>query len=167
MDKQKKQELAEFDERWSFEKTVNKNGFNVSWEEAKNVYNGLIGGPDLIENSENNENMDLFLKIQDLEEPEKSVVAKVKKKLGLTKEPETGLTFHHSSIYKFYRKLANELDVSVAEAVVKVRDKPEELRQHFDIGESSSYDVDHVSTMDTSESTFMESSELEELIEDE
>jgi hypothetical protein len=166
MDKEKKEELAEFDARWSFEKTVNKHGYDVSWEDAKKTYNGLIGGPDITEESESDENMDLFLKIQDLERPKPGFIHKIKNWLGLIEEPETGLTFHHSSIYIFYEKLADELNIPVAEAVVKLRDNPNDLREHFGIGETSSYDIDHVSTMDTSESTFMESEELEAMIED-
>jgi hypothetical protein len=167
MDLEKKKELARFDGRWSFEKTVNKDGHDVSWEDAKRTYNGLIGGPDMTEESESDENMDLFLKIQDLERPKPGIIHRIKDYFGLIEEPEQGLTFHHETIYRFYEKLADELDSSIAEAVVKLRDNPNDLREHFGIGESSSYDVEHVSTMDTSESTFMESEELEAMIEDE
>jgi hypothetical protein len=167
MDKDKKEELAEFDQRWNFENTVNKHGYNVSWEDAKRTYNGLIGGPDLVEDSETGENMDLFLKIQDLDEPKPGIIHRVKDYLGMVDEPEQGLTLHHETIHRFYEKLADELDSSIAEAVVKLRDNPDKLREHFGIGETSSYDIDHVSTMDTSESTFMESEELEAMIEDE
>jgi hypothetical protein len=152
MDQDKKQELAETDKRWNFEKTV-KTPVETDWEEVKDEFNQLQG-----------DQGDLYMTISNLELP--TAVDKLRQwyrnKTGFG---EHEVTFHHSQVYNFYFKLAYELEICVGEAVKMLLKSKEELRDHFELGETVNVSINNVDSMDTSESSVTRD-ELQELLED-
>lgn len=152
MDEEKKKELAEYDARWEFEKQVQipniSGGFD--WEKVKNLYNNL-----------QEEQGDLYMAVDKLPNPDRLESVKI---WWLNRKTEgTTVTFHHSGVYRFYLKLANELEVSVGQAVFKLLSDKEALRKHFGLGGTVNVNFSEVGDMDTSSSK-VSKEELKEMI---
>jgi len=159
MDNQKKQELAEFDERWKFEQTINVPTDEriveaVEWQKVRKMFNQL-----------QDNNGDLYMTIANLELPSK--IDKAKLWYRNRKQEGEQVTFHHTQVYNFYLKLAHELDVSVGQAVHKIMFEQDQLREYFDLGKTVNVSINNVDAMGTAESSNVSKDELEEFIEDE
>jgi len=156
MDKQKKQELAEKDSRWSFEKTIQvpTQQSDLDWGQVKDTFNMLQG-----------EEGDLYMEVSKMPLP------KTKDKIWMWyrqyQTQGTNVTFHHSQVYEWFKALAHYLNVSTGEAVHKVLYNREELRETLDLGDTVNVSVNSVSSMDTRQETEVSKDELKEMIEDE
>jgi len=159
MNEEKKQELAEFDERWKFEKTIqvpinDSLRQALDWQKVRGKFNQL-----------QDNNGDLYMTIANLELP--SRIDKAKMWYRNRKQEGEPVTFHHTQVYNFYLKLAHELDVSVGEAVHKIMFEQDQLREYFDLGKTVNVSINNVDAMETAESSNVSKDELEEFIEDE
>ena len=154
MDEDKKKELAEFDQRWNFEKTVQvPTTQDLDWQKVRAVFNDL-----------QSDQGDLYMTIANLETPQGFDT--LRQWYRNRKQNGEEVTFHHSQVYNFYVKLANEFNVSVGKAVFKVLYEKDELRDYFDLGKTVNVSMNNVDLMDTEESS-VSRDELEEFIEDE
>lgn len=142
MDKQRKSELAEVDERWSFEKTVGipETSHGDEWQHLKGLYNSL-----------QEEQGDLYMRISSLPRPSRLDRLKVWGR-DKTSSFNGEVTFHHSQVYNWFLKLAVYLDTGIGEAVQKVYNDIEGLREMFELGETMNVDIGHVDSMDTGDS---------------
>lgn len=158
MDKQKKEELAGFDDRWSFEKTVEvpvKQDFReaLDWEKIRYVFNDL-------QDSQG----DLYMNVSKLGSPGLKEKLKLRyREFQASGEP---VTFHHKQIFEWFEGLANHLEISVGEAVYKVLYEKESLRETLELGDTMNVNIGSVQDIEPEESK-VGKEELKGLIEDE
>lgn len=153
MDKQKKQELAEMDSRWEFEKTVEV-ADDIDWEDVRQKFNEL----------QSNQG-DLYMVVDKMDTP--SLMQKVKIWFdGYHRSINNKVTFHHKQVYDWFSKLAAHYEISVGSAVWKVFNKEDELREELDLGNTVNVDIGSVGDVAPAESK-VDKDELQELIEDE
>lgn len=157
MDKEKKKELAEFDKRWNFEKTVevptNEDMVEaLDWEKIRSLFNELQG-----------DQGDLYMNVSKLDAP--GLKEKLKLRYREFKVEGEPVTFHHKQIFQWFQGLANYLEISVGEAVYKVLYERESLREELDLGDTLNIDIGSVQSIEPEESK-VDESELEALIED-
>lgn len=160
MDKQKKQELAETDGRWEFEKKVRTQN-QVSWESARERFNEL-----------QTDQGDLYMTVDKLEQPtllEKAKLWFKQKRYG--EDWGRTMTFHHEQVYNWYLRLANELDKPVGAVLdmLFVLDEStlEKLRDHFDLGDTVNVEVNAMGDMAEPKESQVSKDELREMINDE
>lgn len=158
MDKKKKEELASFDQRWNFEKTVtvpthNYDKLGVNWEQIREEFNEL-------QESQG----DLYMNVSKLDSPG----LKEKLKLRYKEFQATGekVTFHHMQIFQWFEGLANHLSISVGEAVYRVLYEKESLRETLDLGDTMNVNIGSVEDIEPKESK-VGKEELQGLIKDE
>lgn len=156
MDQDKKEKLSEMDSRWNFEKEIQvpNKSHRVNWRIIMSEYNHL-----------QDTHGDLYMTIDKLPCP--SGLDKARQWYWNRKEKGYEATIHNSQIYNFFEKLAFELEISVGEAVSKVINDKETLRDYFDLGQTVNVSMNNVDAMDTRENSQVSKDELKELIEDE
>lgn len=158
MDKKKKEDLAEFDSRWNFEKTVtvpthNYDKLGVDWEQIREEFNELQSSQG-----------DLYMNVSKLDNP----AFREKLKLRYKEFQATGETviFHHMQIFQWFEGLANHLSISVGEAVYRVLYEKESLRETLDLGDTMNVNIGSVQDIKPKESK-VDEEELQGLIKDE
>lgn len=156
MDQDKKEKLSKMDSRWKFEKEIQvpNERHRVNWRIIMSEYNHL-----------QDTHGDLYMTVDKLPCP--SGLDKVKQWYRNRKTKGYNATIHNSQVYRFFEKLACELEVSVGEAVSKVINDKEALREYFDLGQTVNVTMNNVDAMDTREKSQVSKDELQELIEDE
>ena len=156
MNKDKKKELAEMDERWNFEKTVTvpTSEEGLDWEKLRTFFNSL-----------QDDHGDLYMEVSKKPRPNK--VFKFKNWIGQKKETGTKVSFHHSQVYDWFMKLAYELEVNVGEAVFQTLYNMDELRDKLGLGGTVTVEMNTMSEMGNPSESKVSKDELEEMINDE
>lgn len=156
MNKDKKQELAEMDERWNFEKTVTvpTSEEGLDWEKLRTFFNSL-----------QDDHGDLYMEVS--KKPTPGKLFRAKNWMGQKKETGTKVTFHHSQVYDWFMKLAYHLDVNVGEAVFQTLYNMDELRDKLSLGGTVTVEMNTMSEMGNPSESKVSKDELEEMIENE
>lgn len=155
MNKEKKEELAEMDSRWNFEKTLQVPTLNgeLGWEQVKDTFNKL-----------QSDQGDLYMEVSKMPQPKRTDQLKLWYRQRKTSGEK--VTIHHSQIYHWFRGLAQYLDISVGKAISRVIHDREELRKDLDLGDTVTVEMNSISQMDTREESEVSKDELEDMIQD-
>jgi len=153
MDKQKKEELAEMDSRWNFEKTV-KTRYENDWDAVLNVFNKL------------QENQgDLYMEVDKLTMPSRIEKLKMRYREYRNNDFSNKVTFHHRQVYEWFLKLASYLNLTVGEAYYRTVYEEDNLRDELSLGDTMNVEISTIGEMEPEESKVGED-ELKEMIED-
>lgn len=154
MDKQKKQELAEVDGRWGFEKKV-KTYAGYNWEEVLQCFNDL-----------QEQHGDLYMKVSKLPIPGRLSRMRLYYKQKRDVMNTDPLTFHHKQVYDWFYCLAYRLDKSLGETVHLVMSDIQTVRDELDLGDTVNVQISSVEALETGEKSKVSRDELKGMIQD-